>query len=281
MNSTTIIAYIVNWIQTNGRELLKTIVLAVGVFIAFLVVIKQVVARIEQKMQENSIEEDIYNKKVAQLAGSMVYILLMIFNILAVFQVIGFDVALIMWGISLSIWFAMETTIGNMISGVMIMTNEKVKLWDYVQFLGGLNILGTIEEITLRYTVIRTFDKRRTIIPNTVVAATPIKTLKTETLIRGNFTIKVPRHVEVDQIKSLLIKLINERKGVLYPEYTNIILSWFDTAGIVFQWFFFLNPQSKRSQIVIKRELMTEILKTFKIYGINIPYNHMTITVEG
>ena len=96
MNSTTIIAYIVNWIQTNGRELLKTIALAVGVFVAFLVVIKQVVARIEQKMQENAIEEDIYSKKVAQLAGSMVYILLMIFNILAVFQVIGFDVALIM-----------------------------------------------------------------------------------------------------------------------------------------------------------------------------------------
>lgn len=91
--------------------------------------------------------------------------------------------------------------------------------------MGSLNIMGTIEEITLRYTVIRTFDKRRTIIPNTIVASTPIKTLKTETLIRGSFKIKVPRHVEVSQIKSLLIKLVNERSGVLYPEYTNVILS--------------------------------------------------------
>ena len=103
----------------------------------------------------------------------------------------------------------METTIGNMISGIMIMTNEKVKLGDFVQFMGSLNIMGTIEEINIRYTVIRTFDKRRTIIPNSMVASTPIKTLKTETLIRGNVKVRLPRHIDVDQAKSLLIQIIN------------------------------------------------------------------------
>ena len=64
------------------------------------------------------------------------------------------------------------------------MTNEKVKLGDFVQFMGSLNMMGTIQEINVRYTVIKSFDKRRTIIPNSIIAATPIKTLTTETLIR-------------------------------------------------------------------------------------------------
>lgn len=96
MNSTTIITYIINRIQTNGRELLKSAALAVGVFVAFLIVSKKIIAKIKERMQANSIQEDVYSKKLADLAGNMIYILLMIFNILAVFQVIGFDVALIM-----------------------------------------------------------------------------------------------------------------------------------------------------------------------------------------
>ena len=129
----------------------------------------------------------------------------------------------------MSIGFAMETTIGNMMAGVMLMTNEKIKLGDFVQFMGSLNIMGTIEEINVRYTVIRTFDKRRTIIPNSIVVSTPIKTLKSETLIRGDIKIRLPRYVDINQIKSLLIQILNNIDGVLHKEYTNIVVTGFDT----------------------------------------------------
>jgi len=281
MTTANSINYIIARITKNGLNVLKTAALAVSVFVIFLIIIKNVVNRVKQRIQANSLQEDVYSKKIANLAGSMLYILLMIFNILAVFQVIGFDTALIMWGLSISIGFAMETTIENMIAGVMIMTNKKVKLGDLVQFLGSINIMGTIEEINVRYSVIRTFDKRRTIIPNSVIAATPIKTLKSEQLIRGDVKLRLPRHVDVDQVKSLLIQIINNIKGVLYTEYTNIVVTGFDSGGIVMQWFFFVNPQTKRGKIIIQREFMTKVLEEFKKYGIKIPNTHMTITVEN
>ena len=55
-----------------------------------------VVAKVKKRIQENSLQEDMYSKRIADLAGSMLFILLMIFNILAVFEIIGFDTALIM-----------------------------------------------------------------------------------------------------------------------------------------------------------------------------------------
>ncbi len=281
MTTTTILSYIVIRIKTNGLDLLGSTALAIGVFVTFLIIIRIAVAKVKKRIQENSLQEDIYNTKIADLAGSMLFILLMIFNILAVFEVIGFDTALIMWGISISIGFAMETTIGNMIAGVMLMTNEKVKLWDYVEFMGSLNMMGTVEEINVRYTVVRTFDKRRTIIPNTIVSSTPIKTLKTETLIRGDVIIRLPRHIDIDQVKSLLIQTLNSIDGVLHKEYTNIVVTGFDSGGIVMQWFFFVNPQTKRSKIVIKREFMNKAFEEFKKYGIKIPNDHITLTVEG
>ena len=281
MTTANSINYIIARITQNGLNFLKTAALAVSVFVIFLIIIKNVVNRVKQRIQANSLQEDAYSKKIANLAGSMLYILLMIFNILAVFQVIGFDTALIMWGLSISIGFAMQTTIENMIAGVMIMTNKKVKLGDLVQFLGSVNIMGTIEEINVRYSVIRTFDKRRTIIPNSVIASTPIKTLKSEQLIRGDVKLRLPRHVDVDQVKSLLIQIINNIKGVLYTEYTNIVVTGFDSGGIVMQWFFFVNPQKKKGKVAIQREFMTKALEEFKKYGIKIPNTHMTITVEN
>ena len=280
MTTTAITSYILTRIKDNGLDLLGSTALAVGIFVSFLIVIKMVVAKVKKRIQDNSLQEDMYSKRIATLAGSMLFILLMIFNILAVFEVIGFDTALIMWGVSISIGFAMETTIGNMMAGVMLMTNEKVKLGDFVQFMGSLNIMGTIEEINVRYTVIRTFDKRRTIIPNSVIAATPIKTLKSETLIRGNIKLRLPRHIDINQIKSLLIQILNNIDGVLHKEYTNIVITGFDAWGIAIQGFFFVNPQTKKGKILIQREFMNKTLEEFKKYGIKIPYNHMTITVE-
>lgn len=122
----------------------------------------------------------------------------------------------------------METTIGNMIAGIMILTNKKIKLGDFVQFFGKLNMRGTIEEINVRYTVIRTFDKKRTIVPNSILAKTPIQTYKIEPLIRGEIFFTVPRHVLVPQVKKIIIETINDHKKVLYKEYTNVRIENFD-----------------------------------------------------
>jgi len=96
MTTTDITNYILKRIGNNGLDLVKTTALAVGVFAGFMIIIKIIVKKVKDRVQANSLQEDIYSKKLANLAGSMLYILLMIFNILAVFQVIGFDTALIM-----------------------------------------------------------------------------------------------------------------------------------------------------------------------------------------
>lgn len=129
-----------------------------------------------------------------------------------------------------------------MIAGIMFITNKKIKIGDFVEFLGRVNMLGTVEEINIRYTTIRSFDKRRTIIPNSIIAKTPIKTYKIEPLMRGELTFTLPRHVDIEQVKKILNDTINANKYVSEKSYTNTIISSFDTFGIKFKSFFFANP---------------------------------------
>lgn len=274
-----ILKNIITYVKENWGAVLLKILLAIGVFIIGYIIIQQIVKRVKKRIEENSLESSVYIERTSNLVGKFVFILLMIFLVLAVFQVIWFDTAIIMWWISLSLWFAMETTIGNMIAGVMIMTNKKIKLGDLVEFMGSINMKGRIEEINIRYTIVRTYDKKRTIIPNSILAKTPIKTYKSEPIIRGEIFFTVPRHVHVPQVKEILIEAINAHTKTLYKEYTNVWIENFDTRWLQIKWVFFANPQTK-SPFLIARELRPIIIANLKKYGISIPYPHITLSAE-
>lgn len=271
----------ITYLQENGLSFLLKWFLAIFVFVVFYYISKQIVATIREKIESKSVDPTSeYAKKMSKIIGNMIFILLMIFTLLAVFQVIWFDVAVLMWWISLWLWFAMEVTIGNMISGIMLLTNKKVKMWDFVKFLWSLQLMWTVDEINIRYTVIKTFDKRRVIVPNSIVASTPIQTMKSEPLVRGELIFILPKYVLVSQVKEIIIAIINQHQYVYHKEYTSVGVVWFTNAGIQLKAFFFVSPLHGKSAYVVWKDLRMKIATEFKKYGIGVPYQHITLTVE-
>jgi small-conductance mechanosensitive channel len=70
--------------------------IAILVFVVIYYLIKFLTKKAEEKIESNVLQPDIYSKKISALAGNIIYIVLMIFNVLAVFQIIGFDMAILM-----------------------------------------------------------------------------------------------------------------------------------------------------------------------------------------
>ncbi|MDR0446046.1 MAG: mechanosensitive ion channel family protein [Oscillospiraceae bacterium] len=60
---------------------------------------------------------------------------------------------------------ACQEPIGNLCSGLIIILTSPFKIGDVIRHVG-LDATGTVEEVTLRHTVIRTFENKRLIIPN-------------------------------------------------------------------------------------------------------------------
>jgi len=278
---TELLKTIYNYISQNWLQIIWKIFLAWAIFIWIWIFIKRFTQRVQARIESNSTQSDErYTKKISNLVWNMIFIVLMIFNVLIIFGVIWFDVAILMWWISLGMWFAMETTIWNMVSWIMILTNKKVKLWDYVNMTWSLNISGVIDEINIRYTVVKTLDKRRVIVPNMILAATPIKTLKSEPLIRWEIDFILPRNVEVNQIKKLLTDTINLEPKVLHKEYTNVFIKSFDSRWINFKWFFFFDPKWGKWNFIIGSDLRKKLHIIFQQYWISIPYENLIITTE-
>ncbi|MEI7562758.1 MAG: mechanosensitive ion channel domain-containing protein [bacterium] len=142
--------------------------------------------------------------------------------------------------------FAMENTIENMLAGVLLISGKKIQIGEFIEFMGKLNIRGTVEEITIRYTTIRCFDKRRVIIPNSIINTTPIRKMKTLPLIRGEILLKVPRDTAIDKLKTLLREHINTHPKIEQKMYTTVYITQFDSFGITIKAIFFADPRKKK-----------------------------------
>ncbi len=70
------------------------------------------------------------------------------------------------------IGFASQRTLGNFVAGLMIALTQPLRLGDWVEVDG---VGGTVEEITLIYTFIRTADNTRLVIPNEKLASDTIR----------------------------------------------------------------------------------------------------------
>jgi hypothetical protein len=80
----------------NRQQVFLKGLLAIGVFVAIYIIIRIIVQKVRKRIEANSLQEDIYSKKVSNLSGNVIFVVLMIFNILAIFQIIGFDTAILM-----------------------------------------------------------------------------------------------------------------------------------------------------------------------------------------
>lgn len=113
------------------------------------------------------------------------------------------------------IGFASQAAFANIVSGIFVVIFKPFRVGDIVKISNLYS--GTIEDITLRHTVIRDFENKRLIIPNSVISSESIH----------NFNIideKVCNHIfygiSYDSDVDLAIKIIQE-EAIAHPNFVD------------------------------------------------------------
>jgi small-conductance mechanosensitive channel len=70
--------------------------------------------------------------------------------------------------LSVIIGLAAQQTFGNIISGIFIFIYKPFRVGEYVELNDGKN--GIVEDINLRFTIVRSDENRRMVIPNTLIS---------------------------------------------------------------------------------------------------------------
>jgi small conductance mechanosensitive channel len=152
-------------------SLLPNIILAVGIFILFLIVAstaKSIVRRITQRRGRR--------QSLGLLLGQIAYITMTVLGFLIAISAVApsFHASdlISMLGIgSVAIGFAFQNILQNFLAGILLLLQEPFELGDWIAVTG---LEGKVDDIQTRATIITTADGKRVVIPNAVLFTNPV-----------------------------------------------------------------------------------------------------------
>ena len=132
---------------------------------------------------------------------------LIIFAFLATLSILGFNLTTVLAGLGIggiAIAFAAQKTLENLFGGVSVLADEVIRVGDYCRFG---DRTGTVEDISLRSTRVRTDARTELSIPNGALATMNIENFTRRDKILFNPIIAVRYQTTPDQLRYLLAEI--------------------------------------------------------------------------
>jgi len=179
--------------------------------------------------------------------------------------------------------FATQKTLGNLVSGIMIAAYQPYRIGDKLRFM---DEYGTVEDITLRHTVIRTWDNRRIVVPNSKMDDEVIDnyTIKDKKMlgwldlgISYDSDIDLARKIMIGEVKAHPDFLDNRSAADVLAEKAPVtvrVVAWADSA-VTLRLYYWAADQSANWRM--KTDLLESIKKRFDSEGVEIPFPYHTI----
>lgn len=163
----------INWqeLYENYRYVVRVLLILVGA-VLLNYILRSIVSRyFRRESARINVDPTAYNfmKNATTFIVVVVTFFVIVYNIPALEQIAIslFAGAGILAAI---IGFASQTAFSNIINGVMIVAFKPFRIGDVIEMGTREDYTGTVEDITLRHTVIRNFENKRVIIPNSVIS---------------------------------------------------------------------------------------------------------------
>jgi len=152
---------------------------------------------------------------VGGFVTNILYMILLMLIIIAALSQIGIPTAqfiAVIGAAGLAIGLALQGSLSNFASGVLLVSFRPCKVGDYVD-AGGVS--GTVNNITVFSTTLITPDRRTITVPNSTVMGGPIVNYSTSPSRRLDMIISVSYDSDLKQVSSLLRDIVESDERVL------------------------------------------------------------------
>jgi potassium efflux system protein len=202
------------------------------------------------------------------------------FGYIIVLQATGFNLAslaVIIGGLGVGIGFGLQDVTKNLLSGLTILVERKLRVGDFIEFD---TIEGYIEEISIRSTVIRTLAGAEVVIPNSQLAEERI-TNWTYRDFTGRIEVLVGVAYGSDPVlvTETLLDAARSLADVLSNPPPKVIFSGFGDSALNFKLWVWTNQIDRRA--LISSELTFTIEYHLRQQKITIPFPQMDLWVRS
>jgi MscS family membrane protein len=175
-----------------------------GVFWLCAVIIDAVVRHLRTRLEA---KHRSFSYSVLPLSGRITKILVLLFIIAAVLSAWGYNTTTLLAGLGIggvALALASQKTIENLFGSVAVISDRPVSVGDFCKFSGGM---GTVEDIGLRSTRIRTPDRTVVTVPNGSFSTMTLENFDRRDKTLFHVTLNLRRNTTPDQVRMLLQSL--------------------------------------------------------------------------
>ncbi len=255
-------------IVTYGPKLIGAIItLIIGWWI-----VKVIQGALRKTFEKKQIEASLRG-----FLNSIIGILLKILLLVTVAGMMGVEMTsfiAILGAAGLAVGMALSGTLQNFAGGVMILLFKPFKVGDFIQAQGHM---GSVNEIQIFNTILKTPDNKTIIIPNGGLSTSSMVNFSAEPRRRVDFTFGIAYGDDVDKAKEVLSRLINEDSRILKDPAPFIAVSELADSSVnlvVRVWAEAANYWG------IFFDLNEKVYKTFDKEGLNIPFPQMDVHIQ-
>ncbi len=254
-------------------SILKSLLIAVTATSLYRVVIYTL-----EQIAKNRHKASLIQPQTLPLFANSALVFFMIAAVHQIFAVWNVDMTALLAsaGIAgLAIGMASKDTLSDIIAGVLILTDNPYKMGDFIHLENGTS--GTVTQIGIRSTRIKTKDNVEIIIPNSKMGNREVSNESSVSTIGGiriKLDIRTAQGVKIAAVRRIILAIADNDPEVLQAQKKTLILADFDERFLLFRLLCSVDSPLKRTSTLARlRETIYDQLNAGGI-AMGLPQQH-------
>lgn len=261
------------WLQDNLSFILFRIVSFILIILAFRI-IAAIIRRLVDKA--TSSEKFDFSQLLQDFLGSMTQKTVMLIGFMIALSQLGIEIGPLLAGMGIMgfvVGFALQDTLSNFASGLMILVYRPFDIGNFVDVAG---ISGVVKQMNLVSTTILTIDRKRMIIPNSKIWGDIITNVTAESIRRVDFVFRIGHDDNINTAEEIFQDIVEKHEQVLNEPETVIKLHTLGESSVDFIVRPWVNSQDYWN---VYWDITRQVKERFDEEGISIPYPQRDVHV--
>lgn len=270
MNWDEIWQTILGWLKTDG---VKIAISLLALLIAF-----RLITVITRKFEKKALNGKHHVDKT--LTKTLAYVVRIVLKTLVIVCIIGFlgidtsGITALIASLGVCVGLAVNGALSNLAGGVLLIITRPFKVDDFIETCG---VSGTVEDIRITQTRLRTGDNKVIYLPNGSLSTSTIINYSEKDLRRVDLTFSIGYGNDFEKAKSIISDIINNHELALKDPAPTIRVSEHGASSINIVTRIWVKNSDYWT---VKFDMLERVKTAFDKEGIEIPFNQLDVHVK-